>query len=130
MELGKAAGVAHLPGSTDQEDTDPRLLGYLAGAGNDLGGSPITTHGVDRHRKARKRLTRRADATSGHYSTSIAWRPLYQPQFGHTTWGSLALVHCGHTERAGAFSTQLDARRLRLFALEVFFLGTAIGRAF
>jgi hypothetical protein len=45
---------------------------------------------------------------------------------GHTIWGSLAVVHCGHTERAGAFSTQLDARRLRLFAFEVFFFGTAI----
>ena len=39
------------------------------------------------------------------------------------------MVHCGHTDRAGAFSTQLDARRLRLFAFEVFFLGTAIGMA-
>jgi hypothetical protein len=55
---------------------------------------------------------------------------LYHPQFGHTIWGNLAVVHCGHTERAGVFSTQLDARRLRLFDLEVFFLGTAIGRAF
>jgi hypothetical protein len=41
----------------------------------------------------------------------------------------LAVVHWGHTERAGAFSTQLDARRLRLFDLEVFFFGTAIGMA-
>jgi hypothetical protein len=63
------------------------------------------------------------------YSTSIACRPLYQPQLGQTTWGSLAVVHCGHTERAGAFNTQLDARRLRLFDLEVFFFGTAIGMA-
>lgn len=39
----------------------------------------------------------------------------------------MAVVHWGHTERAGAFNTQLDARRLRLFALEVFFFGTAIG---
>jgi hypothetical protein len=41
----------------------------------------------------------------------------------------LAVVHCGHIERAGAFSTQLDARRLRLFDFEVFFFGTAIGMA-
>ena len=59
--------------------------------------------------------------------TWTATRPLYQPQLGQTTWGSLADEHCGHTERAGAFSTQLDARRLRLFDLEVFFFGTAIG---
>ena len=56
----------------------------------------------------------------------MAWRPPYQPQFGHTTWGSFAWVHCGHTLRGGAASFQFDARRLRLFALEVFFLGTAI----
>src|SRR5437763_1165397 len=28
------------------------------------------------------------------YSTSTAWRPPYQPQFGHTTWGALAWRHC------------------------------------
>jgi hypothetical protein len=54
---------------------------------------------------------------------------LYQPQFGHTTWGVLAVLHWGQTERAGVFNTQLDARRLRLFDLEVFFFGTAIGMA-
>jgi hypothetical protein len=58
----------------------------------------------------------------------MAWRPLYHPQFGQTTCGNLADVHWGQTDRAGAFSTQLDARRLRLFALEVFFFGTAIRR--
>jgi len=45
---------------------------------------------------------------------------------GQTTWGSFAVVHWGQTERAGAFSTQLAARRLRLFDFEVFFFGTAI----
>jgi hypothetical protein len=54
---------------------------------------------------------------------------LYHPQLGQTTWGDLATVHCGHTERAGVFSTQLDARRLRVFDFEVFFFGTAIRRA-
>src|SRR5437588_9735352 len=56
----------------------------------------------------------------------MAWRPPYHPQFGHTTWGSLAWRHCGHTLRGGADSRQFEARRLRLLALEVFFLGTAI----
>ena len=42
----------------------------------------------------------------------------------------MAWVHCGPTERAGARNSQLDARRLRLFDLEVFFLGTAIGAVF
>ena len=53
-------------------------------------------------------------------------RPLYQPQVGHTVWGSLAEEHCGQTLRAGAWRRQADARRLLLFALLVFFLGTAI----
>jgi hypothetical protein len=30
--------------------------------------------------------------------------------------------------RGGAFSVQADARRLRLFIFEVFFLGTAIAK--
>jgi hypothetical protein len=56
----------------------------------------------------------------------MAWRPAYQPQFPHTTWGSLVAPHRGQTLRAGASSFQALARRLRLFALEVFFLGTAM----
>ena len=56
----------------------------------------------------------------------MAWRPWYHPQFGHTTWGSFAWRHCGQVLRGGADSFQADARRLRLFAFEVFFLGTAI----
>jgi hypothetical protein len=56
----------------------------------------------------------------------MAWRPLYQPQLPHTTCGCFTAPHRGHTLRAGAFKFQAEARRLRLFALEVFFLGTAI----
>jgi hypothetical protein len=59
----------------------------------------------------------------------MAWRPPYQPQLLHTTWGSLAWAHCGQRLRAGGFRTQLEARRLRDFILEVFFFGTAIGVA-
>ncbi len=62
----------------------------------------------------------------GHYSTSTAYRPLYQPQLGQTTWGSLAESQLGHTLRAGASSRQADARRLRVFDFDVFFLGTAM----
>jgi hypothetical protein len=42
-------------------------------------------------------------------------------------WGSFVAPQRGQTLRAGASSFQALARRLRLFALEVFFLGTAIG---
>jgi hypothetical protein len=59
--------------------------------------------------------------------TSIAWRPLYQPQFEQTIWGSFACWHCGQVDMPGVFSTQAEARRLLLFAFEVFFFGTAIG---
>lgn len=34
--------------------------------------------------------------------------------------------HCGQMLRAGSFRVHAEARRLRLFDLEVFFLGTAI----
>jgi hypothetical protein len=59
-------------------------------------------------------------------STSTAWRPAYQPQFPQTTWGSLVAPQRGQRLRAGASRRQALARRLRLLALEVFFLGTAI----
>jgi hypothetical protein len=56
----------------------------------------------------------------------MAWRPPYHPQFAHTTWGSFADPQRGQRLREGAFRFQADARRLRLLAFEVFFLGTAI----
>ncbi len=40
--------------------------------------------------------------------------------------GSFARLHCGQIERAGTSRRQLEARRLRLLALEVFFLGTGM----
>jgi hypothetical protein len=57
----------------------------------------------------------------------MAWRPPYHPQLGQTTWGSLAWAHCGHRLRGGTFRVQFEARRVRDFIFEVFFLGTAIG---
>src|SRR5262249_51641649 len=67
-------------------------------------------------------------ATSGRvtYSTPMAWRSWYQPQFPHTRWGSLAAPHRGQTLRGGAETVHALARRLRLFDLDVFFLGTAM----
>jgi len=60
------------------------------------------------------------------YSTSIAWRPAYQPQFPHTMWGCLAALQRGQTLREGSLRVHADARRLRLFDFDVFFFGTAI----
>jgi hypothetical protein len=59
-------------------------------------------------------------------STSMAWRSWYQPQLPQTTWGVLVAPQCGQVLRAGRLTVQADARRLRLFALEVFFFGTAM----
>ena len=62
--------------------------------------------------------------------TSTATRFLYQPQFGHTMWGNLEVAHCGQTLRAGRSKRQLAARRLRVLALLVLRLGTAIDLLF
>jgi hypothetical protein len=58
----------------------------------------------------------------------MAWRPWYQPQLPHTMWGTFATPQRGQTLREGAFSVHAEARRLRLFIFEVFFLGTAIAK--
>jgi hypothetical protein len=68
----------------------------------------------------------RVDGDGQSQSTSIAWRPLYQPQLGQTTCGSFAWRHCGQLLCAGVASVHADARRLRLLDFEVFFFGTAI----
>jgi len=58
-------------------------------------------------------------------STSTAWRPLYHPQFGQTTWGP-----CGRAVRAGRARRALQHPGGRTtapaLAFEVFFFGTAI----
>lgn len=84
----------------------------LARAGHDLARGLVAPHGVDGDRERQ--------------STSIAWRPLYQPQFGHTTWGSFARRHWGQRLCAGADSDQAEARLLLLLDFEVFFFGTAM----
>jgi hypothetical protein len=59
------------------------------------------------------------------YRTSTAWRPLYQPQFEQTVWGTLAWRHWGQMLRAGSAIVQALARLVRVWDFEVFFLGTA-----
>lgn len=56
----------------------------------------------------------------------MAWRPWYHPQLPHTMWGNLVAPQRGQVLRDGALTVQAEARRLRLLALEVFFLGTAM----
>ena len=80
-----------------------------------LAGGKIAPHRVDR------------DWKHGLDQTSMAWRSLYQPQEPHTLWGSLVAPQRSQTLREEGRSLQEAALRLRLLALEVFFLGTAIG---
>src|ERR1019366_7280987 len=110
----QAPDIAERPiGRTDEHDRNAELLNCLAGSRNDLARGTVAAHRIE------------GDGKRGQ-STSIAWRPWYQPQFGQTTCGSLARRHCGHMLRAGSLRVQAEARRLRLFDFEVFFLGTAI----
>jgi hypothetical protein len=55
----------------------------------------------------------------------MAWRPWYHPQLAHTTCGNFTASQRGQVLRAGGSSVHADARRLRLFDFDVFFLGTA-----
>jgi len=87
----------------------------LTGAGDDLRRGAVAPHRVDGYGKVR-----------ACHSISIACRPWYQPQCGQTTCGSFVRRHCGQMLRGGSLSVQAEARRLRLFDFEVFFLGTAI----
>ncbi len=58
-------------------------------------------------------------------STETATRPLYQPHVPHTVWGIFVAEQRGHVLRAGAERRQFDARRMRVFDFDFFFLGTA-----
>ena len=107
----------------------PACLGHLPGPGHDLPGSPVATHGVDRHREVRRTPHPPAAAAAAPLLDFDGLAAFVPTAVRAHHVGDLAVVHCGHTERAGAFSTQLDARRLRLLDFEVFFLGTAIGLA-
>ena len=99
----------------DQQDPHAQLGHRPVGARDDLVRCLVPTHRIDRDGKHRGQ------------STSMAWRPAYQPQLPHTTWGTLVAPQRGHRLRDGRSRVQALARRLRLLALEVFFFGTAIG---
>src|SRR3546814_9196180 len=77
-------------------------------------------HGVNSNRKHQSCLG------TEDQSTSIAWRPAYQPQLPQTTWGTLVAPHRGQRLREGRSRRQALAQRMRLLALEAFFLGTAL----
>ena len=54
-------------------------------------------------------------ACSATHSTSITWRPPYQPQLLQTMCGCFTAPQFGHSEREGAERRQFDARRWRVF---------------
>ncbi len=57
---------------------------------------------------------------------SMASRPSYQPHSPHTWCGRRADPQRGQRLSDGAERVQAELRRLRDFALEVFFFGTAM----
>ena len=131
----EAAGVAEAVGIADQHYRQAGL-GGLDGAGHDLGRGPVAAHGVhgDRPEFPPAGPTRPAGdgAGSGRLGSRLVSQrrgpggPCTTRRSGTPRAGSLALWHWGQTLRAGDSSTQALARRLRLLALEVFFLGTAM----
>jgi hypothetical protein len=110
--------------TTDEQHLHADLLDRLQRAGDDLARRAVAPHRVNGDRAA-------AHATfsglpSRAQATSMACRPLYQPQFGHTTCGCFTVWQFGHTERAGGSSRRFADRREWVFARGVLRLGTAI----
>ena len=110
---GKVARV--YDGRVAEEDGMHPLGSRLMCAFYDFAGSKIAPHRVYR------------DWKHGLDQTSTAWRSLYHPHEPHTLWGSLVAPQRSQKLREERLSLQAAALRLRLLALEVFFLGTAIG---
>ena len=95
-------------------DTERR--GRLLGPGDDLGRRLVAAHGVDGDGKHGERQ-----------STSMAWRPWYQPQLPHTTWGSLVAPQRGQLLRAGASSFQARGPAAAALGLGGLLLGDGHG---
>ena len=107
-------------GAADEHDGDAELLGGLRGAGDDLAGRLVAPHRVDGDRE--HALTQ-GDGSSrprwpGGRRTSRSWGT----RRGAAWPGGTAGRRCA----AAPTASSCEARRLRLLAFEVFFLGTAI----
>ena len=114
--------VAELLGPADQHDGDA-----------ELGGGPHGALRRSRRAPCRRPWRRRRWAASAHAvagSVDVDGLAAVVPAAvaAHDV-GQLGGAAAGQMLRAGALSVQADARRLRLFDLEVFFLGTAISRS-
>ena len=118
----EAAGVADLVGPADEHDGDA-----------ELGRAPAWRPRRSRRGPGRRPSRRRRWAGSSASVTGDAISRRRWPggrgtsRSCRTRRGAAWLApHRGQMLRAGASSVQAEARRLRLFALEVFFLGTAM----
>jgi hypothetical protein len=67
-------------GADEQNGNTERLV-RPSGTGDNLRWGPVASHRIDGDREDQL--------------TSMAWRPWYQPQFGHTTCGVLEFPHWG-----------------------------------
>lgn len=103
-------------GWPDEDDGNPFGCGRVSSS-NDLPGSAIAPHRIDRDREHQ--------FGPAAQPTSTATRSLYQPQALHTVWGNLADPQRGQMLRDGAANFHAPARWLRVFIFDFFFLGTA-----
>ena len=101
----EAAGVADLVGPADEHDGNAELLGGLPGAATISAGAlspPMASTAMGSIGWGSWVARLRSLRTRGPaQSTSMAWRPWYQPQLPHTTWGTWPTPHRGHMLRAG-----------------------------
>ena len=92
----EAAGVADLVGPADEHDGDAELVGRPARRPSTISPGALSPPMAS---TAMGRVDHRASGVD--QSTSMAWRPWYQPQLPHTTWGSLTAPQRGQVLRAG-----------------------------
>ena len=123
----RPGGVADLLGRADQHDRDAVLVGGPAGPGDDLAGGLVAAHGVDGDGQGGQRLGRRTLAPAAQVSRPRRpGAPCTSRSSGRPRGASWTPGSAGTRCAAGGSAARPPAWRLRPFALDVFFFGTAI----